>query len=83
MSFYPFELIFIGGVGDNGSFIGYSEISNFNPANEIFSQKDKFTTFRKCYFWGVMSKIEFEQNWRYGYILYYGFGSKQSIDNFP
>ena len=22
-------------------------------------------------FGGVMSKIEFEQNWRYGYVLYY------------
>ena len=27
-------------------------------------------------FGDVMSKIEFEQNWRYGYVLYYGFGSK-------
>ena len=23
------------------------------------------------FFGGVMSKIEFEQNWRYGYVLYY------------
>ena len=34
-------------------------------------------------FGGVMSKIEFGQNWRYGYVLYYGFGSKQVIPNFP
>ena len=30
-----------------------------------------------------MSKIEFEQNWRYGYVIYYGFGSKMVIPNFP
>ena len=29
-----------------------------------------------CTLRGAMSKIEFEQNWRYGYVLYYGFGSK-------
>ena len=34
-------------------------------------------------FGGVMSKIEFGQNWRYGYVLYYGFGSKLVIPNFP
>ena len=30
-----------------------------------------------------MSKIEFEQNWRYEYVLYYGIGSKWVIHNFP
>ena len=34
-------------------------------------------------FEGVMSKIEFGQNWRYGYVLYYEFGSKMVIPNFP
>ena len=31
---------------------------------------------KNAVFRGVMSKIEFEQNWRYGYVLYYGFGLK-------
>ena len=34
-------------------------------------------------FGGVMSKIEFGQNWRYGYVLYYGLGSKMVIPTFP
>ena len=56
----------------------------FKLANEIFPQKGKFPTFQKSgILWGVMSKIEFEQNWCYGYVLYYGFGSKWVIDNFP
>ena len=37
---------------------------------------------KSAIFWGVMSKIEFEQNWRYGYVLYYGFRSKWVIHNF-
>ena len=44
----------------------------FKPANGIFSQKGKFPTFQKCFFRDVMSKIEVEQNWRYGYVQYYG-----------
>ena len=34
-------------------------------------------------FGGVMSKIEFGQNWLYGYDLYYKFGSKKVIHDFP
>ena len=30
-----------------------------------------------------MSKIEFEQIWRYGYVLYYGFGSNRLYTTFP
>ena len=38
----------------------------------------KMTIFR-----GVTSKIEFGENWLYGYGLYYGFGSKQVTHDFP
>ena len=49
----------------------------FQPTNGIFPQKGEFSTFQKVLFLGgVMSKIEFEQNWRYGYVLYYRFGLK-------
>ena len=34
-------------------------------------------------FGGVVSKIEFGENWRDRYGLYYGFGSKQGIHDFP
>ena len=70
MSFYPFELIFYGEYMIYTNFIGYSEISHFNLQTEYFHKKVYFQLFIKCYFGGVMSKIEFEQNWRYGYVLY-------------
>ena len=53
-----------------------SEISNLNPQTRYFYKKINFQLFKQYSFWGVMSKIEFEQNWRYRYVLYYGFGSK-------
>ena len=34
-------------------------------------------------FGGVMSKIEFGENWRDRYGLYYGFGLKQGVHDFP
>ena len=45
----------------------------FYTANVIFSQEGNFQVFKKSNFRGVMSKIQFEQNWRYGCVLYYGF----------
>ena len=30
-----------------------------------------FNILKSAIFGGVMLKIEFEQNWRYGYVLYY------------
>ena len=73
MSFHPFELIFIGWVGDIWEFYWVLRNFEFKPANEIFLQKGKFLTSQKMlFFLGVMSKIEFEQNWRYRYVLYYG-----------
>ena len=66
-----------------GTFFGYSEISNSNPQTEYFQKKVKSRFFKNAFFGGMTSKIEFEQNWCYGYVLYYGFGSKHSIHNFP
>ena len=65
-----------------GSFIGYSEISIFNPQSKYFYSNVNFQLFKNAIFGGVMSKIEFGQIWRYGYVLYYGFGSKWVIHNF-
>ena len=68
-----------------GSFFG-GVLRNFDfkPANEIFSKKRYIFDFSKSgFFGGVMSKIEFEENWPYGYVLYYQFGSKLGIHNFP
>ena len=42
----------------------------------IFTKRYIFNFSKSDIFGGVMSKIEFEQNWRYGYVLYYGFGLK-------
>ena len=53
MSFYPFELIFIGWVADILGFYWVLRNSEFKPANEIFLQKGKFPTFQKVPFLGV------------------------------
>ena len=52
---------------------GNSVLRNFDvkPANEMFSKNIyKIQFFQKNVFLeGMTSKIEFEQNWRYGYVL--------------
>ena len=53
MSFYPFELIFIGWVADIWRFYWVLRNFEFKPANEIFLQKCKFPTFQKVLFLGV------------------------------
>ena len=35
-----------------GGFIGYSEISNFNPQTRYYDKKVNFQLFKKCYFGG-------------------------------
>ena len=83
MSFSPMELIFIGWVGDIYNFFGDSEISILNTQTKYF-QKGKFSISQKVHFLGGMtSKIDFEQNWCYGCVLYYGFVFKWVIHNFP
>ena len=39
----------------------YSEVSNSKPQTECFQKKINSQLFKKCYFGGVMLKIEFEQ----------------------
>ena len=53
MSFYPFELIFIGCVADIWRFYWVLRNFEFKPTNEIFLQKGKFPTFQKVLFLGV------------------------------
>ena len=65
------------------SFIGYSGILNFNQQTEYFHKKINSQLSKSAVFGSVMSKIEFDQNWLYGYVLYYGFGSKEVKGNFP
>ena len=65
------------------NFIGYPEISDFDPQTRYFHENVKKMVFENGRFWGVMSKIEFGENWRDRYGLYYGFGSKQGIHDFP
>ena len=50
MSFYPFELIFIGWVGDIWEFYWVLRNFEFKPANGIFWQKCKFPAFQKVLF---------------------------------
>ena len=49
MSFYPFELIFIGWIGDIWEF--FLVLTNF-PQTEYFHKKVNFYFVTKCYFWG-------------------------------
>ena len=64
-------------------FFGYPEISDFDPQTKYFHENVKSDFSKMAIFGGVMSKIKFLENWRYGYDLYYGFGSKMGIHNFP
>ena len=58
------------------TFRGYPEISILNPQMRYFQKNVNYPFFKNGDFGGTTSKIEFEQNWRYGYVLYYGFGLK-------
>ena len=53
MSFHPFELIFIGWVGDIWEFYWVLRNFEFKPTNGIFSQKGEFPFFQKVPFFGV------------------------------
>ena len=66
------------------SFIGYPEISDFDPQTRYFHENVKKPTFQKmAVFGGAMSKIEFGENWRDRYGLYYGIGFNGGIHDFP
>ena len=53
MSFYAFELIFIGWVADIWGFYWALRNFEYKPTNGIFSQKDEFPFFKKMPFFGV------------------------------
>ena len=54
------------------SFIGYPEISDFDPQTRYFHENVKTDFSKMAVFGGVMSKIEFGENSRDRYGLYYG-----------
>ena len=76
MSFSPIDFIFIGCMVMMTSFVGYSEISILNPQTRYFQKNVMCPFLKSVFFGGMTSKIEFEQNGLYGYVLYYGLGLK-------
>ena len=56
--------------------LGTQKFRILTRKRNIFTKRWISVFSKSAIFWGVMSKIEFEQNWRYGYVLYYGIGSK-------
>ena len=62
MSFSPIDFIFIGCIGYDDKFCWVLRNFDFKPANEIFSKKVNSQFLKKCIFWGMTSKIDFEQN---------------------
>ena len=57
MSFHPFELIFIGWVGDIKQFYWVLRYFEFQPANEIFPQNGNLWTSQKMLFLEVWCRI--------------------------
>ena len=72
MSFYPLDFIFIGCIGEV-----------LTHKSNIFTKTLFFEFSKMAIFRPLTSKIEFGENWPYGYDLYYGFGSKKVIHDFP
>ena len=67
----------------SGVCLGTQKFRILTHKPNIFT-KTSFSDFSKmAIFGGVMSKIEFGQNLLYGYDLYYKFGSKKVIHDFP
>lgn len=85
MTFSTIDFIFIDWICYDAYFCWVYRNFDFKPANEIFAGKCKIPIFQKTCFLGMTSKIEFEQNWSYGYVLYryYGFHRFLIIQNFP
>ena len=78
MSFYPIDFIFIGCIGQYREFFWVPRnFDFFTHKRNIFAKMLIFDFSKKVIFGGVMSKIEFGENWPYRYGLYYGFGSKK------
>ena len=51
--------------------LGFRPLS-LNPQIKYFQKNVNYPFFKNGDFWGgTTSKIEFEQNWRYGYVLTY------------
>ena len=84
MSFYPIDFIFIQSIGEvQEFFLGTQKFRILTRKSNIFT-KTLFSEFSKmAIFRPLTSKIEFGENWLYGYDLYYGFGLKKVIHDFP
>ena len=65
------------------SFIGYPEISDFDPQTRYFHENVKNRLFKNGSFWGVRSKIEFGENWRDRYGVYDGIQVNLGKHDFP
>ena len=55
----------------------------FTHKPNIFNKTSISDFSKMAIFRGMTTKIEFGENWLYAYVLYYGFGLKISIHNFP
>ena len=83
MSFCPIHFIFIGCIGYPWEFfLGTQIFRILTRKRNIFTKMSYFDFSKNAIFGDVMSKIEFQRIWLYGYALYAGFGSKLVIDNF-
>ena len=65
------------------SFLGTQKFRILTHKRDIFTKTSNIDFSKMAVFGGVMSKIEFGENWRDRYGLYYGFGSKQGKHDFP
>ncbi len=65
------------------NFIGYPEISDFDPQTKYFHENVKTYFSKMTILGGVMSKIEFGENWRDRYGLYYGILVNLGKHDFP
>ncbi len=52
------------------SFIGYPEISGFDPQTRYFHENVKTDFSKMAIFGGVMSKIEIGENWRDRFLIF-------------
>ena len=63
--------------------LGNQKFRILTHKSNIFTKTSIAGSSKMAIFRGMMSKIEFGENWLYGYDLYYGFGSKMVVDDFP
>merc|ERR1711974_188605 len=81
---FLFDLLHIYRVFRLGSevFLGTQKFRILTHKPNIFTKTSFFDFSKMAIFGGVMSKIEFGENWLYGYDLYYKFGLFWVIHDF-